>query len=584
MTHVLELIFTRPKTLTLSLCSAALLSLSACGGGGSSGGATIAPPPTGTTISKAFKTEQSTQQFLTRASFGPTQSGIDSLMGTEVSTWLVAEFNKPTAPILPTLITEKAALPEDERIALRRITDLYLDNAIAGDDQLRQRMTLALSEIVVVSSGGFNSFPLGMAYYVDTLSENAFGNYEDLLKDISYSPAMGLWLTYIQNEKGDADTGRVPDENYAREILQLFSIGLIELNMDGTPKLDSAGNEVETFDNDDITGLAKVFTGMSVDNGRFYNVYRDRENWYQPMVFYPEHHSELEKTFLGTTIPANTSGPESFDLALKQIFDHPNLAPFVSKQLIQRFVTSNPSPAYIGRVASAFEIGRYVLPNGNRVGTGRRGDLRATIAAVLTDAQALQDPASKPADFGKVREPLIRVINWARAFNETTPDTANEYYLSDRNTALRQTAFRAPSVFNFFRPGYIAAGMATGDAGLVAPELQIVNESSAIEYVNFINRFIYDTSPTYDDDDEAGVNADYTAQLAIADNAQALMDNLDLLLTGNELNSEAKTKMVALLETMAVNTGTDTEDDDRLSRVHVAISMVMTSPGYLVQR
>ena len=270
-----------------------------------------------------------------------------------------------------------------------------------------------------------------------------------------------------------------------------------------------------------------------------------------------------------------TSGPESFDLALKQIFDHPNLAPFVSKQLIQRFVTSNPSPAYIGRVASAFEIGRYVLPNGNRVGTGRRGDLRATIAAVLTDAQALQDPASKPADFGKVREPLIRVINWARAFNETTPDTANEYYLSDRNTALRQTAFRAPSVFNFFRPGYIAAGMATGDAGLVAPELQIVNESSAIEYVNFINRFIYDTSPTYDDDDEAGVNADYTAQLAIADNAQALMDNLDLLLTGNELNSEAKTKMVALLETMAVNTGTDTEDDDRLSRVHVAISMVM---------
>lgn len=573
------------RTVKLFLSSSVfILTLSACGGGG--GGSTTPPvvtPPPPKPISKAFNTEASTQRFLMRATFGARKSDITSLRGTDASIWLAAELEKPAALLLPTLIAETAELPENQTVKSRRLTDLYLDNAIAGNDQLRQRMVLALSEIIVVSNGGeLDEWPLGMAYYIDILSKNAFGNYRELLEEVSYSPAMALWLTYLKNQKGDPETGRMPDENYAREILQLFSIGLVELNMDGTQKLDGSGNSIEVYDNTDITGLAKVFTGLSTDNGSFALLYRDRPAWYRPMVFYPDRHSQLEKKFLDITIPANTPGAESLDLALDEIFKHPNLAPFVSRQLIQRFVTSHPQPAYIGRVSAAFESGTYTLIDGTQVGTGTRGDLKATIAAVLMDVNALRDPAQAPATFGKVREPIIRIVNWARAFNETTPDVADEQLFRKRNDDLRQRPFGAPSVFNFFRPGYIASGLATGDANLTAPELQIVNESSAIDYINYLNDFIYDYSPTYSDNPEGGINADYTRQITLADNAKALVDDLDLLLTGNSLEATSKARIIELLNTMPVNSGSAPED--RASRVHIAVSMVMTSPGYLVQR
>jgi uncharacterized protein (DUF1800 family) len=522
-------------------------------------------------------------RFLGRATFGATPAQITSLTNTEVSDWIKNEFAKQPTHYLQRIIDQIAALPRGEMLFANTLTNLFYDEAIAGDDQLRQRMVLALSEIVVASSNGdLDNFPQTMAHYIDILSDNAFGNYRVLLEEITYSPAMAVYLTYLANEKGDMDSGRVPDENYARELMQLFTIGLNELNMDGTLRLDAQGQPIETYTNDDITGLAKVFTGLSTQGSDFYDILADRSSIYKPLEMFSDFHSDLEKTFLTVTIPANTEGVESIDTALDTIFAHSNVAPFVSTRLIQRFVTSAPSPQYVERVATSFETGSFTLPDGTNVGAGVRGDLQATLAALLLDPEATQDPVSAPPGFGKIREPMLRVVQWARAFKETTPDTADENFLQDSSFALGQHPFRAVHVFNFFNPGYVAPGTATGAAGLTAPELQIVDESTTISSINFMNAFIYNFSPTESEDPDGGVNGDYTEELALADDAQALIDHLDLLLTGNLLRQDTKDRIAQLLAEIPVNAGSELED--RLSRVSVATSMVMSSPGYLVQR
>ena len=574
------------RTLSAAFLSSALL-LSACGGGSSSApppiGGPPPPPPPPPPISKAFATDASTSEFLGTATFGPTLAEINALSGTAVSDWLVNEFNKPARQYLPDILAELANVPAGELLPPRRVPDLFLDQAISGDDQLRQRMVFALSEIIVVSlRSDLNAVPQTVAHFVDTLSVNAFGNYRDLLEEITYTPAMALYLSYLNNVKGDPATGRVPDENYARELMQLFTLGLIELNLDGTPKLDGGGQTIEIYDNDDITGLARVFTGLSFQGDRFFDVFEDLTALYKPLEMFPAFHSEIEKSFLGSTIPAGTGGVESIDLALDTIFNHPNMAPFLSRQLIQRFVTSNPEPAYVARVATAFEAGQYILPNGTTVGDGRRGDLKATIAAVLLDDDALQEPDVTPVEFGKVREPILRFTQWARAFGETTPNSGDELILGGGGDLIGQHPFMAHHVFNFFRPGYIAPNSATGAAGLTAPELQIVNESTSIGYINFINSFIYDFSPTRTSDPDAGVNADYTGLFSLADDAQSLIDRLDLLLTGNRLEDSTKSEILNLMNEIPITAGT--EDEDRYTRIVTSISMVMTAPGYLVQR
>ncbi len=577
----------RSRTVMLTFIMFTPFVLAACGGG--SPPPPPPPPPPGSQISKIFETEFSTAQFLSRATFGATKTQIDGLAGTEVSDWILGEFNKqPT--LYRTRITDRLDAMPGTRLRDYDVTNLFLDEAIAGSDQLRQRMVLALSEIIVVSSDGMlSSYPEVMAYYVDILSQNAFGNYRDLLNDITYSPGMGGYLSYMRNRKGDMASGRVPDENYAREILQLFSIGLVELEMDGTPKTDGQGRQIDTYDNSDVTGLAKVFTGLSLEGSRFNGLYRncptlrrDCPRVYQPMVMFDDYHSELEKAFLDLTIPANTNGTDSIQMALDEIFNHPNVAPFISRQLIQRFVTSHPKPDYIRRVANAFESGRFTLPNGTVVGLGQRGDLKATLAAVLLDVNALRDPGTAPNDFGKIREPMLRFIHWARTFEAATPDSADERMLRNMTGLLGQHPFRAVHVFNFFEPEYVAPGTVTGAAGLTIPELQIVNESSVISYINFINSFIYDTSSTRSRDPDGGVNADYSRQIALADDARALVDDLDLLLTGKQLSTATKDRIVELLGEIPIDVGS--EDEDKISRVRVAVSMVMTSPSYLVQR
>ncbi|NKB46121.1 MAG: DUF1800 family protein [Alphaproteobacteria bacterium] len=501
----------------------------------------------------------------------------------------------------------------------------FWKNAISGPDQVRQRMAYALSQILVVSNSGgefLTDTPLAMGYYQDILTQNALGNYRDLLDAVTYSPAMGYYLTYLGNRKGDPVTGRVPDENYARELMQLFTIGLVELNMDGSAKTDAAGDSIETYSNADITGLARVFTGLAAgcfdfDEDAACEGVEDLEGedtqgedsnyeviYAQPMSVFPNYHSDLEKSFLGTTIPANTGAEDSIRLALDTIFAHPNVAPFVSRQLIQRFVTSDPAPAYIERVATAFEAGTYLLPNGASVGDARRGDLKATLAAILFDDAARSTALSGEDTFGKIREPVVRFTNWARAFNVSavTPEFMPQLWETNSPAALGQQAYGSSSVFNFYRPGYVAPGTLSGAAGLTVPELQIVNAATVPGYANFMTWFI-DGSAQSDAalivqelNEEEGLQLDvqgaqtsfipdYSFEQGVAQDGEALVDRIGAILTYGSLTPETKAGIIAAVDGIPLGSvNEDSGADGATQRIHLAILMVMTSPEYLVQR
>ena len=430
---------------------------------------------------------------------------------------------------------------------------------IASPDTLRQRVTLALSEVVVtaidglVGGGGWKAF--SAAAWLDMLEANAFGNYRTLLQDVSRSPAMGLFLTFRGNVKADPSKGTLPDENYAREVMQLFTIGLQKLKPDGSLLL-AGGQPQDTYGQDDIGGLARVFTGWDFDLAGGTAATPDYQR--RPMIQVPSRHESGAKRFLGTTIAAGTDGATSLGLALDALFAHPNIAPFISRQLIQRLVTSNPSPAYTARVAAVFA----------NDGTGSKGNLRAVLEAILLDDEA-RNVATAPGG-GKLREPMLRFLAWARAFNASSASDAWAIgNTTDPGTRLGQSPLRSPSVFNFFRPGYVPPNSAIGSAGLVAPEFQITNESSVIGYVNYLQRAV-----------STGIGdlaADYTSLLALADNAQALLDELNLVLAAGQIGVANIATMKTALDSMASGT-----DAARRNRVQAALVLVLAAPEFLV--
>ena len=544
------------------------------GGGGSSGGGSGDP-------ASKIDTAEEASRFLARATFGGSKSEIASLTGRDAADWLASEFSRSRTLTLPALAGQPRNA--DGRLASNRVDHLYWDHIITANDQLRQRMAFALSQIVVYSDAADND-QLMRAYYQDILIRNAFGNYRELLDEVTYSPAMGEWLTYLRNRKGDERSGRMPDENYAREILQLFSIGLIELNMDGTPKLDAQGQQIETYSNDDIEGLARVFTGLSWAGGDFNDEPQDGD--IRQMEMYPEQHSELEKVFLGTTIPAGTGGDESIRIALDTIFEHPNVAPFISRLLIQRFTQSDPSPAYVENVATAFETGRFTAQGGRRFGTGQRGDLQATLAAILLEPTIFEEPAAGATiTTGKVREPILRFTHWARAFDISGVDAGNEWRLNDTRSsdnALGQQPFSSPSVFNFYRPGYVAPGTGSGAQNITVPEFQIVNESSSVGYLNFMTDFVFERAGQRNRDIETYA-PDYSDELAMVDNPTALVDHLDDLLTGGRMSDAEKTDIVDILQTIEIRTNSaENTAADQEDMVQAAVTLVVNSPSYAV--
>jgi uncharacterized protein (DUF1800 family) len=587
------------SALTYAVPALGLLT-AACGGGSSgstTGGTTPAasppPPPPPPPVAQILKpqTDKEAARFVLQSSLSVSETDISDIKSKGYEPWLTAQID---APIAQTGIAWLASRGYDQITA-----DNYFDNDYPGDfmawnqlmtgsSSVRKRIALALSEYFVVSLSGLDISwrSQAIAHYWDQLNKNAFGNFRTLLEDITLNPAMGWFLSTRGNLKEDPKTGRQPDENYGREVMQLFTIGLYQLNNDGTRKLDASGQPIETYTNSDVSNLARVFTGYDWDftgnvktpvvnnPTRMVNAPKyvalpmtlDASKWEYPRN--TSQHSALEAVFLGTTIPANIDGKTALKTALDALFNHANVAPFFCRQMIQRLITSNPSPAYVDRVAKIF----------NNNGSNVRGDLRAVFKAILLDDEAINASGLTNASFGKVREPMLRLTQWARTFKATSVSGNWALYnLSDQAWALGQSPLRSPSVFNFFRPGYVPSNTAIATNKLVAPEFQLVNETTAPGYVNFMTNAISQANGLYDE-----IKPDYSAEIAIAHDAGALLDRICLLLAGGQISDGTKTVIRTALDSLTVTQTSAT--NIKLRRVHTAILLVMASADYLVQK
>jgi uncharacterized protein (DUF1800 family) len=539
---------------------AAAASLAACGGG-SAGGNAAAGSNGGS--GAATPTAAEASRFLAQASMGADRSQIARVQSLGYDGWLDEQFAMAPSATRVSWLTGKGydalGVNNAYKNGFTGFDPSHWQKLMASPDTLRQRVTMALSEIVVVSllglSGGWRQF--AGASYLDLLETHAFGNYRALLQDISTHPTMGQYLTFLGNVKFNATTGALPDENYARELMQLFSIGLLRLNLDGTPKL-VGGRPQETYTLDDITGLARIFTGWDYDTsgtGTTTPAYRTRA-----MVQVASRHETGASTFLGSSVPSGLDGAASLGAALDIIYAHPNVAPFISRQLIQRLVTSNPSPTYVQRVATRF------LDDG----AGVKGNLKAVLKAILLDEEARSPTALSAPGFGKLREPVLRFVGWARAYGATSPSDAWAVGdTSDPATRLGQSPLRSPTVFNFFRPGYVPPNSAIAAAALVAPEFQITNESSVVGFVNLMQTVVSNGI--------GDIKGDYTALQALADDAQALLDEINLVLAAQQLSAPTLALLKSALDGMPSGTVAA-----RSNRIYAALVMALASPEYLV--
>lgn len=527
------------------------------------GSSTFTPPPAPPALPGGLPTTTDAARFLMQATWGPTQALIDNVKAVGFTSWLNAQVATPAASHVAYVQAEEAAGVE---VGQDQEMEALWKQAITGNDALRARVAIALSEIFVISG---NDGDVGDAYamssWMDLLNRNAFGNYRTLLQEITLHPGMGLYLDMLANDKEDPDSGQNPNENYAREILQLFSIGLYKLHPDGTLVLDASGRPIPTYDQSVVEGLARVFTGWSWggnDTSQYWDFWWPPVRDFKlPMVAWPNHHSTGPKKILnGVTLPAGQTAAKDLSDALDAIAAHPNVGPFLSRLLIQRLVTSNPSPAYVYRVAQKFE----------NDGTGVRGNLGAVVRAILTDWEARAVEVQGLQGYGKQKEPFIRLGALFRAFNgHATSGKFKIYWLDDPIWALGQNPLRAPSVFNFFLPDYRLPGPLTA-AGLVAPEFQITTETTAISTANFMNWMSW--GGYGDGVDEVRIDV---APLLSLTNDQ-LLDRLNLLLMANGMSPA----MRSVLQNMLVQMAGDTAED----RVRSAISVVVTSPEFVIQR
>ena len=524
--------------------------------------------------------------FLLKMGFGADDAAAEALVDQDASTVLKSEFAKPTKSYLNrTRDLYNSYDGNGRRNSSHR--SVYWADLIEADDQLRQRVVFALSQLWVMSDRNMGDKPMAMANYMDVLSKHAFGNYRDLMEDVTYNPAMGRYLTFADNRKGDPRTGRTPDENYAREIMQLFTIGLVELNMDGTPKLDAQGNAIETYTNEDIVGLARVFTGLILKRNAENRV--DDSSLETPMVIAEDRHETLEKTFLGKTIPANTGTADSISQALDTLFEHPNLPPFVARQMIQRFTASHPEPAYVQRVAEAFAAGDFTAPDGTSFGDGRRGNMQALIAAILLDESQhrTDDVIRTTTDLGKVREPVLNFVHWARAFDVDPVTPENEWtLLYNANNAAENFGMmpmNSPSVFNWYSPGFVASGTESGDLGYTVPEFQVLLAGNRTGYAKEMTEYVFDNTYGPDRDAES-FKPDYSDEIALVNDSEALADHLDALLLGGRMSGETRKAIVEGVPAIPVRTNdAESTQRDEFKRAAYAITVAVTSPEYMVR-
>ncbi len=551
-------------------------------------------------------------RFLGQSTTGANYEAIESLSTESYETWIDNQMVMPEMTYLDSskMVWDhfvQAYFDEWGQIVIEGNEDVFpasfywrmawWHNAMHGEDLLRQKVALALSELLVVSEDSrLDSDAFGLASYYDVLYSNAFGNYRDLLEEVTYHPAMGYYLSSINNEPTNEEMNIHPDENYAREIMQLFTIGLYELNQDGTLILDSGGMPIETYDNSDIGEFARVFTGLGpAGYWAPWEDYSEEEPiwgvWYntipfidatQPMLMFEDYHEGGVKHLLnGAATLDGASGEEDIDVALDNLFYHQNTAPFVSKNLIMRLVKSNPTPEYVARVASVF----------NDNGAGVKGDLGAVVKAILLDVEArdcewISDPYS-----GKMREPMIRYIQLLKAFD--AQNESGKMFSVGWNTSDIQHPLNSPSVFNFFLPTYAPSGPIM-DSSLVAPEFELLNSTIAIEYINMSFDIIwsenYMESITLASPENVGypwweigfsnpedhVELDFNEEISLAAyDPAAMIERLNLLLGGGTISSATMQTIVNII---------DVDYLEPSDRVKLALYFILISPDYVIQK
>lgn len=593
------------------LLLASLVLLTACGGGG--GGSASTPAPASGTTNPPVTTPEPTfselatddaaidgARFLTQASFGVTQKALMDLRSDDYDfeSWLNDQLVVPQSQILEGLDERMraAALNPLDKSNLELdwykrnlLSDVLWETFVYGEDQLRQRMAFALSQIFVISdiSDALFNDVRGVANYHDILAKNALGNYRELLKDVTLNPMMGEYLSMVRNEKADPARNIRPDENYAREMMQLFTIGLVMLNDDGTLQLDDQGRSIPTYDQDIIKSFARVFTGW---------MYGDAPDWYwwewltssevRPMKAFEDFHDTDPKTLLnGQVVPGGQTARQDLDAALDNVFAHPNVAPFVSKQLIQRLVTSNPSPAYVARVAAVF----------NDNGQGVKGDLAAVAKAILLDPEARAPLEDQAPNFGKLKEPVLKFTALMRAFDVAAYQPLTADGSATRNTIrffwpgfdYGQRPYGSPSVFNFYRPDYHPANTFESDA-TVAPEFQILNEKNITAASNWAGAIIFNS---YDflregcednltfDNGVGCVYPDFSQEIELATDTDELMAHLNLLLLSGQMSADTATIVAEHIDTFD-----KVAEQERLYRVAEAVYLLWMSPEYAIQR
>ena len=553
-----------------SLVALALLALlTACGGGGG-GSPPVDPPGSGVGSGGGGSTgpsEPTAEDYrdaaliLDSGTFGARYSDVESVAKSGVDAWLDQQFSMPISlhePIVRRYGAQYGFNNQDSPIPIglfRRFA--FFENALTAPDQLRQVTAYALTQLFVVSQTGvLGNNPLGLSNYYDTLLVHSFGNYRDLLRAVTLHPAMGFYLSHVNNAKTDPNANTFPDENYAREVMQLFTIGLYELNADGTQKLDADGRPIPTYDNTDIREFSKIFTGLAYAgaDGLEPQFGRNRAVLHTPMVMFDNFHEPGEKYLLnGFVVPDGQTGIQDIDDAVDNLFNHPNVGPFVGKQLIQRLVSSNPSPEYVSRISAVF------ADNGD----GVRGDMQAVIRAILTDPEV--------ANASRVREPFRRFLAANRALN-AMPSEGSDIGVTGLfvQNATGQMVLTAPSVFNFYSPFY----RPQGGQGLISPEMQITTEDTIVGITNLMAQVLYSDRPMYNHSQLPEMRLDLASMVSLADNKEELLLRIERLFFAGTMSEHTRSVISGALDEAAGSTPTD--------RVKLVLYLALTSPDQAV--
>ncbi|WP_415909788.1 DUF1800 domain-containing protein [Oleiharenicola sp. Vm1] len=525
--------------------------------------------------------DEQASRFLAQATFGPTSDAIAELrqLGYNYSAWFDLQASRPQTKALDILAAARAAgsfTTSDKNHNRRARTQVML----TAPDQLRQRVAYALSQILVVSDADTTIANAGdgSSSWWDMLARNALGNFKTLMLDVTRHPMMGRYLSHYKNRKANPATGTRPDENYAREVMQLFTIGLYQLNANGTYVTDGTGRPLETYTNDNITEFARVFTGFTDESTNNTGTGTGRTDfpsatadYTSPMRMWEGQHDTGAKTLLAyagarkPNLPAGQAGLADVSDALDNLIEHPSCAPFISRLLIQRLVTSNPSDAYVGRVAAVFANN----------GAGVRGDLLAVVKAILLDNEARGLAMLTDPEHGKLREPFLRLTHVLRAFKFTLAvgTTVIPYDLGAfTESSMGQFPLGSPSVFNFYSPDYEPPG-AISNARLVGPEFQILNAVTAVAFPNALNTLL--NSGT------GNMRLDLSAQEALAASPEALLDNLDLLLTHGTLSADSRTKILAAVNGITAGMVPNGSNLNQ-QRARLAVYLVTLSPDYAI--